>query len=131
MISKENSLIHHMKKIFFQILGKQKVRWRHMSFGIFGEDFLVFKGMMFNWNIDFIHSLFQKVLFINLEREPLYNIDSLLHARESFFGSLDNWYSFKPPEYYALKGKKPIEQVAGQVLFTNKAIEQQFQRIPD
>jgi hypothetical protein len=92
---------------------------------------LVFKGMMFNWNIDFIHSLFQKVLFINLEREPLYNIDSLLHARESFFGSLDNWYSFKPPEYYALKGKKPIEQVAGQVLFTNKAIEQQFQRIPD
>jgi len=92
---------------------------------------LVFKGMMFNWNIDFICSLFRKVIFINLVRDPLYNIDDLLYARESFFGRLDKWYSFKPPEYFELKEKSPIEQVAGQVLYTNKAIEQQFQNIPD
>jgi hypothetical protein len=33
------------------------------------------------------------------------------------------WYSFKPREYDDLKDLDPFEQVAGQVYFTNRAIE--------
>jgi hypothetical protein len=93
---------------------------------------LVFKGMMFNWNIEFLDSIFEKALFIHLKRNPVYNMDSIFYARQNFFGSTEKWYSFKPPEYSKLKSKEPLAQVAGQVVYTNKYIAEQFKRVnPD
>jgi sulfotransferase family protein len=90
---------------------------------------LVLKGLIINWNIPFLSSILDKVLFIHITRHPLYNSQSLLKARTSFFGSSKQWYSFKPIEYENLKDLDPFEQVAGQVYFTNRAIEKGLAQI--
>jgi hypothetical protein len=91
---------------------------------------LVFKGMMFNWNVEFLNAIFDDVLFINLKRNYLYNMDDIFYARKNFFGNTDKWYSFKPPEYNILKNKNPEAQVAGQVVYTDRYIREQFYKIP-
>jgi hypothetical protein len=91
---------------------------------------LVFKGMMFNWNVEFLNEIFDNALFINLRRNYLHNMDDIFYARKSFFGDTNKWYSFKPPEYSVLKSKNPEAQVAGQVVYTDRYIREQFKRIP-
>ncbi len=90
---------------------------------------MALKGLIINWNIPFLSSILDKVLFIHITRHPLYNAQSLLEARTSFFGSWKQWYSFKPREYDKLKNLDPYEQVAGQVYFTNRAIEKGLAQI--
>jgi len=84
---------------------------------------LAMKGLIINWNIPFIASILDKVLFIHITRNPIFNAQSLLEARMRFFGNLDTWYSFKPTEYDQLKDLSPYAQVAGQVYYTNQAVE--------
>lgn len=90
---------------------------------------LVMKGMIVNWHIPFMDKILDKVLFIHVKREPLYQIQSLIQAREKYYGDRNIWYSFKPPEYTFLKDMNPYEQIAGQIYYTNKAIEEGFQKI--
>jgi hypothetical protein len=84
---------------------------------------LTMKGLLINWNIPFVSGLFSRILFIHVKRNPLYNAQSLLEAREKFFGNRESWYSLKPIEYQYLKRLSPCHQVAGQVYYTNRAIE--------
>lgn len=80
------------------------------------------KGMLFNYNIPFLDSILDKVLFVQIKREPIANIASVLAARKRQLGSEEKWYSFKIPEYERLHGLDPISQVAGQIHFINKAV---------
>lgn len=84
---------------------------------------LAMKGNIINWNIPYISSILDKVLFIYIKRHPFYNMQSLLEAREKYFGDRRGWYSFKPKEYLQLKDLDPFAQVAGQLYYTNRAIE--------
>lgn len=88
---------------------------------VFNKPFAA-KGMLFNYNISFLDSILDKALFIQIERNPVDNIASVLKARERQLGSTKKWYSFKIPEYQALKSLDPISQVAGQVQYINKAV---------
>lgn len=90
---------------------------------------LALKGLIVNWNIPFIHSLLPHVLFVHVKREPKYNAQSLIEAREKFFGDRSRWYSFKPVEYSMLEDLDLYQQVAGQVFFTNRAIEKGLERV--
>jgi len=92
---------------------------------------LALKAMIINWNIPFVSSILDKALFIYVKRMPFYNIQSLLEARMKFYGNLNAWYSFKPPEYSGLKECDPFEQVSGQVYYTNRAIEEGLGQIDD
>lgn len=83
---------------------------------------LAFKGMLFNYNIRFLDSIFEKALFVRITRDPASNIESILNARKKQFGNIDEWYSFRIPEYQVLKDLDPHEQAAGQVYHINKAI---------
>jgi hypothetical protein len=83
----------------------------------------VCKGLILQLNLPFLSSLFHKVLFIYVRRHPFYTIQSLLEAREKYFGDRQGWYSIKPPEYDTLREMKPIMQVAGQVYYTIQRIE--------
>lgn len=85
---------------------------------------LAMKGLIINWNIPFVHRLLPHAIFIHIKRNPIYNAQSLIEARENFLRDRDQWYSFKPPEYHLLERLDPYQQVAGQVYFTNRAIEQ-------
>jgi len=80
------------------------------------------KGMMFNYNIRFLNSVFEKVLFVWLNRDPATNVTSILSARERQFGSTSEWYSFKIPEYAELKNLPAMDQAVGQYYYNNKAI---------
>lgn len=80
------------------------------------------KGMLFNYNIPFLDSVFAKVLFIQIKRDPVTNVASVLEARRRQLGSEAAWYSFKIPEYDQLKDHDPVTQVAGQVYYINKAV---------
>ena len=84
---------------------------------------MALKAMILNYNIDFLDKLFEKAIFIHTKRDPLTNIASALNAREKQLGSIDEWYSFKIPEYYELKKLNSYEQVAGQIYHINKAVE--------
>lgn len=81
---------------------------------------IVMKAMNLNWNLPYLDSIIPHVLFINVEREPLYNVQSLVGARERFFDDRSRWYSFKPPAYPELAEKSPLEQVVGQI-YHNRA----------
>jgi hypothetical protein len=82
------------------------------------------KGMLFNYNIPFLDSVLEKVLFVQIKRDPAATVASVLEARTRQLGSQDKWYSFLIPEYPVLKDLPPIEQVAGQVYFTTKAVSE-------
>lgn len=67
-----------------------------------------------------------KVLWIHLKRDPLMVMQSLLLSRERFYGTRDAWLSCKPKEYPELSKLDVFHQVAGQVYYTYKAIEQEL-----
>ncbi len=93
---------------------------------------LAMKGIILQYNLDVLtHMLQNEVVFIHTYRHPFYNAQSLLKARESYYGTRNKWYSVKPEKYDQLKDKSPIEQVVGQVYFTNRAIERQIDQLPD
>jgi len=83
---------------------------------------LAMKAMLLNWHIPFLDATFEKILFVHVKRDPLYVMQSILEGRRKNFGSEDRWYSFKPPEYRWLKDLEPVYQVAGQVHFILKAV---------
>lgn len=92
---------------------------------------LVMKGNLMNEYLLFLHQAYPKFIFINLAREPFYSSQSLLFAREKFFGTRESWYSAKPREYSFLQHQDPISQVAGQIIFIQKSIRKALQHIPE
>lgn len=92
---------------------------------------MALKGMILNYNIDFLDQLFKRAIFIHLKRDPLTNIKSALNARERQLGNITEWYSFKIPEYYDLIKMNPYEQVAGQIFHINNAIEKGLMNVEE
>jgi LPS sulfotransferase NodH len=90
---------------------------------------LALKGMIVQYNIPAISRIFDRVLFLHVMREPFYNVQSLLEARQEYYGTRDTWYSAKPEEYEKLVGADCYTQVAGQVHYTHAAIEDGASRI--
>ncbi|MCU0857990.1 MAG: sulfotransferase [Pontiellaceae bacterium] len=84
---------------------------------------LALKAMLLNWHIPFLDTAFDKVLFVNMKRDPSFVVQSMLEGRKRYFGTEDLWYSFKPPEYAWLKDRPPVEQVAGQIHFIRQATD--------
>jgi hypothetical protein len=87
------------------------------------------KGMLFNYNIQYLDSIFSKALFIQIERDPVNNVASLLEARVRQLCSVEHWYSFKIPEYEQLAQLDPITQVAGQVHYINQAVTRGLEQL--
>lgn len=96
----------------------------------FGRPFAL-KGMIMNYNIAFLRKIFTKAIFIQIVRDPIANIASVLAARQRQSGDESTWYSFKIPEYPALKELEPLQQAAGQVFFINRAVSEGMAAIDD
>lgn len=92
---------------------------------------LAFKGMMFNWILDELIAIIPNILFLYIERDPVANMQSILNARLQFFNDKNKWYSFRPPEYFELENLPPEQQVAGQVYYTNRAIQNGLKQLSD
>jgi len=87
------------------------------------------KGMLFNYNISFLDSIFDKVLFVQMIRDPVANVASVLKARKRQFGNVESWYSFEIPEYDELKHFEPISQVSAQVACINRAVTKGLEQV--
>jgi len=87
------------------------------------------KGMILEQNIPLLASIFKKIVFLNLRRHPFFNIQSLLESRLKFFGDIQRWYSIRPRQYNELIKLDPIKQVAGQVYYKNKVVEEGLSKI--
>ncbi|WP_304918545.1 sulfotransferase [Methylophaga sp.] len=87
------------------------------------------KGMLFNYNIPFLNSLFEKVIFIQIKRDPVSNVASVLEARKRQLGNEADWYSFEIPEYHQLKEMDPVTQACGQVHYINKAVDKGLDKV--
>ena len=81
------------------------------------------KAMLFNYNIPFLDSVIDKVVFVQIKRDPLTNVASVLEARKRQLGNEAEWYSFNIPEYEQLKDLDPVAQAAGQVHYINQAVD--------
>jgi hypothetical protein len=92
---------------------------------------LVIKGLVMNWHISYLASIIDSAVFIYVKRDELFNAQSLLEAREKYYGDINEWYSLKPPEYAYLADKDPVTQVIGQVIYTNDAIERGLENISE
>lgn len=90
---------------------------------VFSKPFAL-KGMILNYNVSFLDSIFKKAVFVQVRRDPVTNVASILEARTRQFGSEREWYSFRIREYQRLKDLDPVAQSAGQVYYINKAVSQ-------
>jgi len=90
---------------------------------------ILMKAMNLNWNLLDLKKQIPNIHFIYIKRDIVYNAQSLLQSRKSFFGNYDDWYSFKTPNYHTIKNLPNEEQVVEQVYSNNKAIEDQLSKI--
>ncbi|WP_424961679.1 sulfotransferase [Ekhidna sp.] len=91
---------------------------------------LILKALNMNWHIPLLNDLSENFYFLHLKRDIRYNAQSLLKARESFFGNTSYWYSFKPPNYKELKLLPDWKQVVEQVRSNNNGITEGLSKIP-
>ena len=89
----------------------------------FGKPFAL-KAMILNYNVPFLDSIFEKAVFVQIKRDPISNIASMLEARKRQLGSEASWYSFKIREYPSLKNLSPTAQCAGQWYFIDRALSE-------
>ena len=79
---------------------------------------------------EFLANLFENSYFIFIERQPLYQTQSVLLSRQEFCGSIHTWWTMKPAEYALLKNLSPYEQVAGQTHYLTADINRQLKKLP-
>jgi hypothetical protein len=96
----------------------------------FGKPFVT-KLLMLQFNIDQVSKRIPKAIFLYTKREPIYIMQSILLARETYYGKRDIWWSVKPKEYTKLKDMDIYHQIAGQVYFTDKSISSALEKLPD
>ena len=87
------------------------------------------KGLLIQYHLA-LFAAHSNVFFIHTHRDEADHICSLHRHRAIVAGDADEWISVRPPEYDWLKALSPIEQVAGQVHYTNAAIARQFAQLP-
>ncbi|CRI59808.1 sulfotransferase [Pseudomonas sp. CCOS 191] len=89
------------------------------------------KGMLFNYNIPFLDSVLDKVLFVHIKRDEVANAASVLEARKRQLGDESKWYSFDIPEKDELTQLEPFEQALGQVRAINLAVESGLKHVAE
>ncbi len=80
------------------------------------------KGMLFNYNIPCLDAMFDQIVWVQIQRDPVTNVASALDATKRQLGSEAEWYSFKIPEYEQLSGLPALIQTAGQIHYINRAV---------
>ncbi|MCG3178520.1 MAG: hypothetical protein BIFFINMI_00848 [Phycisphaerae bacterium] len=97
---------------------------------VFGKPFMS-KGMMMQYNIPFFAQRMPELLFIHIRRQPRFLLQSVMQSRKKYYGTDQIWWSVKPKEYDLLASMDPVRQVAGQVYFTVKSIDEDLEHVPD
>jgi len=97
---------------------------------VFAKPFAA-KGMLFNYNIKFLDSVFEKLILVRLKRDPVATVASVLRARERQYGHQNAWYSFEIPEKRELSAFTPLEQASGQISCINRALDRGLAKVDE
>lgn len=95
----------------------------------FGKPFVT-KASLLQFNISYFAENIPRLFWFHIKRDPVFSMQSLLAAREKYYGSREIWWSAKPKEYDALKPMDVFHQIAGQVYFTRCAVESGMRKVP-
>lgn len=96
----------------------------------YGQLPLLFKVVPLGLNLDFIAHHFKKALFIYVKRDPLYVAQSTYLGRINRYGDENVWWSLKPQEFFELVKSGPIDQITGQVFYSQERIEKCLDMVP-
>ncbi len=130
---------NHMPNFNLEWLDEQaleKVDCEGLSKGLasiekgFGKPFIT-KAHILQLNIPYFAEHIPSLFWIHVVREPIFVMQSILRAREAYYGNRETWWSSKPREYEQLKEMDIYHQVAGQVYFTGKAISDGLKAVPE
>jgi len=91
---------------------------------------MVYKAIIVQYNLGLLNKITNQKVVIYLQRSPFYVMQSIYEARIKFYDDESTWWSVKPREFERLKMKDTYDQVAGQVFYTMKAIENQLDVLP-
>lgn len=80
------------------------------------------KGILGQYNLVHLAEALPTAIFIHTQRDPFYNAQSILRARERVYGDRHVWFSVQPPGWEDYLEQDPLEQVVAQVMLTNQAI---------
>lgn len=97
---------------------------------VFSKPFIC-KGILLQNNLDFFACALPKTIFVAVDRDPLFNMQSLYFARKKYTDSIFHWWSLKPKEYPMIKNFTIYEQIAAQVFCLKKAINEGLKTLPD
>lgn len=116
---------NNLSKVDFQGIKSGLASIEH----VFGKPFIL-KNVMLQYNLLGLFSHIPNSIFIHIKRNPIYNMQSLLLARENYYSDRNIWWSVKPKEYNELIKMNIYHQIAGQVYYTNKSISKELSQIP-
>lgn len=88
-----------------------------------------YKAIHLGWHIGRIQQELPRTCFVRIRRNPTDNALSILKMRRAYWGSVDNWVSFKPKEYDWLQSLPYWEQVVGQVYFLEQGVTERIESV--
>ena len=91
----------------------------------------VAKGLFLQYNLTTFYEHMPYLFFIRIVREPIYVMQSIWFSRLENYGSKEAWFSVKPREFKYLAKLDVYHQIAGQVYYTERAIEEGLAQIPE
>jgi hypothetical protein len=91
---------------------------------VFDRPLLFKNAPALSLQVGFLASVLPEAVFIHCRREHVYVAQSLLLSRLKYYGNKESWFSVKPKEYRWLKERPYVEQIAGQIFYTRRRIEQ-------
>ena len=83
---------------------------------------VMFKNFIAMWHLEDFVARMPETRFLFVRRDLADAACSLLRMRERFMGDRARWVSMRPREYPELASASPIEQVAGQAYFLDRAL---------
>ncbi|MCH8331417.1 MAG: sulfotransferase [Bacteroidetes bacterium] len=101
------------------------IRWTISKISKKANAPILIKNTYNSLRIENIHRVFPKARFIFLKRQTLYNAQSLLKGRLELKGTIEEWFSTKPP-HIGTDDLDPFQQVIEQVEGINKLISEQI-----
>lgn len=91
---------------------------------------LAMKGMFVQYDLGAAAARLPRAFFLRVRRDPVASAVALLEARERYHGDRGVWYSARPPGAERLAALDPVRQVAGQVVLTERALDEGLARVP-
>lgn len=87
------------------------------------------RNLIYGLNIDWLSKVFPQAIFVVCRRNPLYQAQSILIARQKVLDNKESWWSLRPKAYPSLVDLPYWEQIVGQIYYTYQEIDASLAKI--